>query len=206
MAHDRYTKLELQIRLTFRDFWLKKLASGRKKVVYLPQVEVPRGETVDLFLAPDGGTTICLSARSDYVMVYRHTVGQMLGTLTHYHQMDNRQLREAVRTARSHPDTEDIKQGRINVLNTAKRLAADQEAGQITVVLVTEVPEVPQQGHELGANVLPILAHLQKWLVAPVKGKQRLCQAVKAFAVTLGDEPKVTALDKALAPMIKKDS
>jgi len=196
---DRYAKLELQIRTSFRDFWQTKLTKGRKKPILLPGFEIPRAETVDLYLAPDKGTTLCLIQRSDYVTVYKHTVGQLVGVLAHFQKMDDRLLREAVRNSKAHADLKEIKQPKINVLKLSQRLAEERDKGLITVVLVIDLPEVGQQAKELLANFEPVAQLLSPWMVSAVKRK-KLCRSVDFFAVAQGVGPDAEAK---VVPMLK---
>src|SRR5512141_3091756 len=101
MAHDRYTKLELSVRTVFRKFLAEKLSAGKQHALVIPGFEVPRGGSVDLVLGPKGGTTLGLMQRSDYVIAYKHSVGQLIGVLAHYHQMKDRELREGLRASQA---------------------------------------------------------------------------------------------------------
>ncbi len=199
MALDRYAKLELQIRTAFRDFWRDKLTKGRKKPILLPGFDIPRGETVDLYIGPDGGTTLCLVQRSDYVTVYKHTVGQLVGILTHYQGMDDRMLREAVRTSKAHGDLKEIKQARINVLKVSQSLAEERNKGNVTLLLVTDMPEVGQQAKELLANFQPVANLLSAWLVSAVKRK-KLCRTLDYYSVQAPGGPEDPAK---VVPMLK---
>lgn len=199
MAMDRYAKLELQIRTSFRDFQESKLTSGRKKPILLPGFEIPRAETVDLYLGPDKGTTLCLIQRSDYVTVYKHTVGQLVGVLAHYQQMDDRLLREAVRTSKAHADLKEIKQPKINVLKLSQRLAEERDKGLINLALVIDLPEVGQQAKELMANFEPVAQLLSAWLISAIKRK-KVCKAVDFYAVAMGAGPDGEAK---VIPMLK---
>ncbi len=199
MAMDRYAKLELQIRTSFRDFWRAKLTKGRSKPILLPGFDIPRGETVDLFLHPDKGTTLCLVQRSDYVTVYKHTVGQLVGVLTHYQGMDDRMLREAVRNSKAHNDLKDVKQPKINVLKLSQRLAEERAKGLITLVLVTDLPEVGQQAKELLANFEPVASLMGAWLTSAVKRK-KLCRSLDFYSVQMPGGPDQEAK---VVPMLK---
>ena len=199
MGMDRYAKLELQIRTSFRDFLQAKLTKARKKPTLLPGFEIPRAETVDMYLAPDKGTTICLVQRSDYVTVYKHTVGQLVGVLAHYQTMDDRLLREAVRNSKIHADLKEIKQPKLNVLKLSQRLAEDRDKGLVSVALVIDLPEVGQQAKELIANFEPVAQLLSPWMVSAVKRK-KLCRSVDFYAVALGMGPD--AVPKVM-PMLK---
>lgn len=199
MAMDRYAKLELQIRTSFRDFWESKLTSGRKKPILLPGFEIPRAETVDLWVAPEKGTTLCLIQRSDYVTVYKHTVGQLVGVLAHYQQMDDRILREAVRTSKAHADLKELKQPKINVLKLSQRLAEERDKGLINLVLVIDLPEVGQQAKELLANFEPVAQVLSAWLISAVKRK-KLSKSLDFYAVAMGAGPDGTPK---VIPMLK---
>lgn len=203
MAQDRYAKLELAIRDGFRSFFLEELSTKKERAVLLPGFDVPRADSVDLYLDGAGSVWLGVVQRSDYVSVYRHTVGQLIGTLVHFHRMTARQLREAVRASKQHPDQERLKQGRINALNTSKRLDADRKAGNVSLVLATELPDVPQQGRELHANLMPILDELRTYLCASIK-KRRICQNLRAYGVLIGQEgTDVIPLAQVLKPMLK---
>jgi hypothetical protein len=200
---DKYAKLELLIRTAFREFYTDTLTSGRQKSLLLPAFEIPRAGAVDLFIAPKAGTHLCLVQRSDYVGAYKHTVGQLTGVLAHYRLMTDRQVREAIRASKSHPDLAELKQGKIDALKLSKRLVDDSKAGNIHMVLATELPDVPQQAQELQANFLPIWKLLQAQLTVAVK-KKRLCQSLEAFSVNLtNDKSSVTSLTDAIKPMLK---
>lgn len=206
MAMDKYAKLEMQLRNAFRVFWTDKLSKGRQKAMYIPKFLIPRSEKVDLILGPKEGTTICLTQRSDYVGVYRHTVGQMIGALAHYHQMTDRQIREALRVAKVHPDVAELKQSKIDAVRTSKRLISDKKSGKLSVILVTEVPEVPQQAKELEANFMPLAALLKVWMCSAIKRK-KLCKTVDFYAVSLGPDEEsnlVLPLKKAIATLTKE--
>ncbi len=203
MTFDRHAKFELTLRAAFRNFWLDKLSSPKQKVLVIPGFEIPRGGNVDLLLAPQSGTILCLLQRSDYVAAYKHTVGQMIGILVHYHQMKDREVREALRTSQAHPDVEELKQTSIDVLRVSKRLLEDRQSGEITLALYTELPEVPQQARELEANFCPIGFLLETWLPSPIK-KKRLCQSVEFYTVNTNvDPPKVVMLNEAIKPLLK---
>jgi hypothetical protein len=202
MAMDKYAKLELAIRTAFRSFYITKLTSGRQKPLLLPGFEIPRAGAVDLYLAPKAGTTLCLVQRSDYVAAYKHTVGQLTGILAHYYLIDERGLREAVRGSKAHPDQSEIKQNKIEPLKASKRLEEDRKGGKVTIALVTELPDVPQQARELEANFLPIGRMLQTCLSTPIK-KKKMCQALDFFTVnTVEDPPKVAPMLDAIKPLL----
>jgi len=210
MALDKYAKLELLIRTQFRAFYFSKLTSGRQKPVILPGFEIPRAGAVDLYVAPKAGTTLCLIQRSDYVAAYKHTVGQVTGVLAHYHLMEERAIREAVRGSKTHPDVPEIKtefkQSKIEPLKISKRLLADRKAGKITIALVTELPDVPQQARELEANFLPIGQLLQACLTTAIK-KKKMCQSLDFYVVNPVEDPaKVTSMVDAIKPMLKAKS
>jgi hypothetical protein len=203
MAMDKYAKLDLFIRTAFREFWCSKHASSRQKVLVVPAFEIPRYGSVDLYIHPKAGTTLGLILRSDYVAAYKHAVGQVVGGLAHYHQMSDREMREALRASKSHPDTAELKQGKIEVLKLAKQLQTDQKGGKIIVALATDLPEVPQQAKELEANFFPIAKILQTGLTATVK-KKKICQSVEFYAVSQdNDPPKVAPLADAIKPLLK---
>ena len=210
MAHDRYTKLELTVRTIFRTFLSEQLSVGKQHALVIPGFEVPRGGSVDLVLGPKGGTTLALMQRSDYVIAYKHSVGQLIGVLAHYHQMTDRELREGLRASQAHAEAEEAAPGAtggggaasFDPLKISKRLAEDRKAGEITLALVTELPEVPQQARELEANFYPIAVLLDTWLPSPVK-KKKLCAGVQFYAVDANaDPPKVAVLLDALRPML----
>jgi len=203
MALDRHTKLELAVRTAFRKFISEQLATAKQKPVLVPGFEVPRGGNVDLVLDPKGGTVISLMQRSDYVVAYKHSVGQLIGVLAHYHEMKDRDIRDALRAAQAHPDSEELKQPPLNALKISKRLLDDRQAGEIKLALVTEIPEVPQQARELEANFGPIAELLHVWLPSAVK-KQRLCSEVEFYAVDVNTAPaKVAVLTEAIKPLLK---
>jgi hypothetical protein len=203
MALDKYVKLELRVRAAYRQFWVEKLSTGKQKPLIFPGYEIPRGGSVDLVLAPTVGTVICVLQRSDYVAAYKHTVGQTIGTLVHYHRMTDREVREAVRASQAHPDYAELKQGSFDELKVSKRLLTDAKEGEITLALVTELPEVPQQARELEANFFPIADLLQSWLPGAVK-KKKLCKSFESYAVNPNVEPPTMALlTEALKPMLK---
>jgi hypothetical protein len=204
MAHDRYTKLELSVRTVFRKFLAEKLSAGKQHALVIPSFEVPRGGSVDLVLGPKGGTTLALMQRSDYVIAYKHSVGQLIGVLAHYHQMNDRELREGLRASQAHAEAEGATPApaTFDPLKVSKRLAEDRKEGEITLALVTELPEVPQQARELEANFYPIAVLLDTWLPSPVK-KKKLCGGVEFYAVDANaDPPRVAALLDALRPML----
>jgi hypothetical protein len=204
MAHDRYTKLELTVRTIFRKHLADRLGSGKQRALVIAGFDIPRGGNVDLALGPKSGTTIAVMQRSDYVIAYKHSVGQLIGVLAHYHQMQDRELREALRAAQAHAEAE---QGAAAVagfdaLKISKRLLEDRKVGEITLALVTELPEVPQQAHELEANFCPLASLLDTWLPSPVK-KKKLCAGVEFYAVDANAEPpRVALLDDALRPLL----
>jgi hypothetical protein len=203
MALDRHAKLELLVRTAFRNFWLEKLSSAKQKAVIIPGFEIPRGGNVDLVLGPKSGTAICFMQRSDYVAAFKHTVGQIIGLLVHYHQMTDREVREALRNIQSRTEVGELHPITFDVLKVSKRLLEDIKEGNLTVALVTELPEVPQQGKELQTNFYPIASLLQTWLPTPVK-KKKLCDALEFYAVDPNtDPPKVMILEEALAPLLK---
>lgn len=203
MAMDRYTKLELKIRTAFREFILDKLASGRSKAQLIPAFDIPRSETVDLFVAPKAGATLALVQRFDYVTVYRHTVGQLVGTLGHFRKMNDREIRKALRASIDHPALEEMKQNKIEPLKLSKRLVSDIQAGKITLALVADLPEVPQQAKEFAANYDPIMPLIQTWFSTAIKRK-KICQGVQFYTVNLSeDPPKVQPLEKAIKLLIK---
>ena len=208
MAHDRYTKLELSVRTVFRKFLAEKLSAGKQHALVIPGFEVPRGGSVDLVLGPKGGTTLALMQRSDYVIAYKHSVGQLIGVLAHYHQMKDRELREGLRASQAHSEAEAggapaaPAAPSFDPLKISKRLLEDRKAGEITLALVTELPEVPQQARELEANFYPIAVLLDTWLPSPVK-KKKLCAGVEFYAVDANaDPPRVAVLLDALRPML----
>lgn len=202
MALDKYAKLELAIRSEFRSFFFSKLSPGKQKPLLLPGFEIPRAGGVDLFLG-SAGTTLCLVQRSDYVAAYKHTVGQLVGSLSHYHLMDEREIREAIRSSQEHPDLIEFTQGKIEPLKVSKKLLEDRAAGKVSLALVTELPDVPQQARELQANFLPIGELLQICLTSPIK-KKKLCQAIDFFVVNPATEPaKISAMTEAIKPLLK---
>ena len=202
MAQDRYAKLEALVRTALRQFFAEKLSAGKQRALVLPAFEVPRGGAVDVFLAPKAGTVIAVIQRSDYVAAYKHSVGQMIGVLAHYHQLGDREVRETLRAMLARPDVEELKQA-IDPLKVSKRMVEDAKAGAITLALVTELPEVPQQARELEAAFQPIALLLETWLPTPIK-KRKLCDAVEFYAVDPNaDPPTVKELGAALAPMLK---
>lgn len=206
MALDRHAKLEQLVRTAFRSYWADKLSTAKQKAIVIPGLDVPRGGNVDLVIAPKNGTVICLMQRSDYVSAYKHTVGQMVGVLAHVHAMADRELRDALRAVQARPETGEIKQVAIDPLKVSKRLVVDLAAGGITLALVTELPEVPQQAKELAANFYPIAELLETWLPSPVK-KKKLCDSVELFVVDPNaTPPKVTPLRDAIAPMLAQIS
>ena len=203
MAMDRYTKLEIQIRTSYRHFMLEKLSTGRSRAKVIPAFDIPRSETVDLFMGPKEGTTLALVQRFDYVTVYRHTVGQLVGTLAHYLGMTDREIRKSIRGSKDHPAMEELKQAKVEPLKVSKRLAADRKAGKISIALVTEIPEVAQQAKELQANFFPVLALLKAWFATPIKRK-KLCAGVEFYAADISaDPPMILPMDKALKPLLK---
>jgi len=202
MALDKYAKLDLLIRSEFRSFFFSKLSPGKQKPLLLPGFEIPRAGGVDLFMA-SSGTTLCLIQRSDYVAAYKHTIGQLVGSLSHYHLMDEREIREAVRSSKEHPDLIEFKQGKIEPLKVSKKLIEDRKAGKVSLALVTELPDVPQQARELQANFLPIGELLQVCLTTAIK-KKKLCQAIDFFIVNPISEPaKITTMVEAIKPLLK---
>ena len=203
MAMDKYAKLDLLIRTAFREYWCDKHASGSQTVLVLPAFEIPRYGNVDLFVHPNSGTTLGLVLRSDYVAAYKHAVGSVVGGLAHYHQMEERETRGALRASKAHPDSAELKQGKIDVLKLGKQLEEDRKAGKITVALATDLPDVPQQAKELEANFFPIAKILQMGLTATVK-KKKLCNAVEFYGVNqMEAPPKVASLDAAIKPLLK---
>ena len=203
MAMDRYTKLEIQIRTAYRHFMLEKLSKGRSKARVIPAFDIPRSETVDLFIGPKEGTTLALVQRFDYVTVYRHTVGQLVGTLAHYLGMTDREIRKSIRGSKDHPAMEEMKQAKIEPLKTSKRLVADRKAGKLSIALVTEIPEVAQQAKELQANFFPVLDLLKAWFSSSIKRK-KLCAGVEFYAADISVDPTVISpMDKALKPLLK---
>lgn len=199
----KIAKLETLLRTEFREFWIKKHASGKQKVLFLPGFEIPRGGSADMYITPKAGTTLCLVHRCDYLAAYKHTVGNLLGLLAHFHLMQQRELREAIRAATTHPDAAELKQGKIDPLKLSKRMAEDLKAGKITLVVVTEVPEVPQQARELEANFFPIAKLLKSWLPSPIR-KKKLCQDLEFYSVsTMVESASVTPLADAIKPMLK---
>jgi hypothetical protein len=206
MALDRHTKLELLVRTTFRKLISDTYATAKQKPLVVPGFDIPRGGSVDLIVPPKSGTIMGLVQRSDYVGAYKHTVGQLIGILVHYHEMSERDLREGLRAAQSHPDIEELQQGTIDPLKVSKRLVEDRREGNITLALVTELPEVPQQARELEANFFPIAALLQTWIPVPVK-KKKLCSQVEFYAVDANaTPPKIAPLPEALAHLLKMGS
>jgi hypothetical protein len=203
MALDRYAKLELLVRTAFRSFWTEKLSSAKQKALLVPGFDVPRGGNVDLLVGPKSGTVVCMMQRSDYVAAYKHTVGQMVGLLVHFHAMTDRELRDGLRAVQARPDFADVKPVTLDPLKISKRLLADLKEGDLTLALVTELPEVPQQARELEANFGPIAELLQAWLPSTVK-KKKLCQTVEFYAVDPNTEPpRVATLWELMAPMLK---
>lgn len=203
MAMDRYTKLELQIRTAFRHFMLEKMSKGRSKARVVPAFDIPRSETVDLFVGPKEGTTLALVQRFDYVTVYRHTVGQLVGTLAHFREMTDRDVRKSIRGSKDHPAMEEMKQAKLEPLKISKRLAEDVKKGKVSIALVTELPEVAQQAKELQANFFPVLDLLKAWFSTAIKRK-KLCAGVEFYAVNISADPSiVTPMAKALKPMLK---
>lgn len=203
MAMDKYAKLDLLIRTAFRDFWFEKHGTKKSKVLVLPAFEIPRYGNLDLFIHPKETTTLGVVLRSDYVAAYKHAVGQLLGALAHYHRMKERELREAVRSCKDHPDMAELKQGKIDPLNISKQLQADRKAGRVVLAVATDLPEVPQQARELEANFFPIATILQAGLTTPIK-KKKLCQSVDFFAVSQAtDPPSVAPLAEAIKPLLK---
>lgn len=202
MAQDRYAKLEALVRSALRQFFAEKLSAGKQRALVLPAFEIPRGGAVDVFLAPKAGTVIAVIQRSDYVAAYKHSVGQMIGVLAHYHQLGDREVRETLRAMLARPDVEELKQA-IDPLKVSKRMVEDAKAGAITLALVTELPEVPQQARELEAAFRPIAVLLETWLPTPIK-KRKLCDAVEFYAVDPNvDPPTIKELGAALEPMLK---
>ncbi len=203
MAMDRYTKLEIQIRSAFRHFMLEKLSKGRSKAKVIPAFDIPRSETVDLFMGPKEGTTLALVQRFDYVTVYRHTVGQLVGTLAHFRGMTDREVRKSIRGSKDHPAMEEMKQAKVEPLKASRRLAEDVKKGKISIALVTELPEVAQQAKELGANFFPVLDLLKAWFSTAIKRK-KLCAGVEFYAADISADPSTVApMAKALKPMLK---
>ena len=203
MAMDRYTKLEIQIRSAFRLFLLDKLSKGRSKARVVPAFDIPRSETVDLFVGAKEGTTLALVQRFDYVTVYRHTVGQLVGTLAHFHGMSDREMRKSIRGSKDHPAMEEMKQAKVEPLSLSKRLVSDRAKGKVTIALVTEIPEVQQQAKELEANFFPVINLLKAWFSTAVKRK-KLCAGVEFYVANIMADPQVVLpLDKALKPMLK---
>jgi hypothetical protein len=203
MTIDRYLKQEMLVRTTFRTYWLEKLSSAKQKAQLIPGFEIPRGANLDIVLPPTGGTILCFHQRSDYVAAYKHSVGLMIGILVHYHQMNDREVREVLRACQSHPDFEQSKQTAFDVLHVSKRLLEDSKKGEVTLALVTELPEVPQQAKELQSNFFPIAQLLQGWLTMPLK-KKKYCTAVEFYSVnTNADPPTVALLAEAIGPMLK---
>ncbi len=206
MALDRYAKLELAVRTAFREHLHQKLSNAKQKIVIFPGFEIPRGGSIDLIIKPKGGTILCMVQRSDYVAAYKHTVGQMFGIIAHCHNMQAREVREALRTCQNHPDMMDLKQGKVDILKISKRFVEDIKKGALTIALVTELPEVPQQAKELELNFFPIGAILQDMLTLSVK-KKKLCEAVEFHAVnTNADPPKVALLKDSIKPLLKLTS
>jgi hypothetical protein len=204
MAQDRYTKLELVLRGTLREHFAEKLSQAKQRATVVPGFEIPRAGSVDLILAPKKSTVIAVTQRSDYVAAYKHSVGQLVGVLAHYHQMSDRELREALRAAQAKPEIEEIKQPAFDPLKVSKRLAEDAKAGEVTLALVTEVPEVPQQAFELEAAFTPVSVLLETWLPTPVR-KRKLCAGVEFYAVDASATPPTIAeLRKAIEPMLKQ--
>jgi hypothetical protein len=202
MAQDRYAKLEALVRSALRQFFAEKLSAGKQRALVLPAFEVPRGGAVDVFLAPKAGTVIAVIQRSDYVAAYKHSVGQMVGVLAHYHLLGEREVREQLRAMLARPDVEELKQA-IDPLKVSKRMVEDAKAGAVTLALVTELPEVPQQARELEAAFRPIATLLETWLPTPIK-KRKLCDAVEFYAVDPNaDPPTIKELGAALEPMLK---
>ncbi len=202
MAQDRYAKLEALVRTALRQYFAEKLSAAKQRALVLPAFEIPRGGAVDVFLAPKAGTLIAVTQRSDYVAAYKHSVGQMIGVLAHYHQLGDREVRETIRAMLARPDVEELKQA-IDPLKVSKRMVEDAKAGAITLALVTELPEVPQQARELEAAFTPIATLLETWLPTPIK-KRKLCDKVEFYAVDPNaDPPTVKELPVALAPMLK---
>lgn len=203
MAMDKYAKLELFIRTEFRAFYLGKLSKARSKAILLPGFEIPRAGQVDLYVVPKEGLHLCLVQRSDYVAAYKHTIGQFMGTLAHFHKMTDRELREAIRNSKAHPDMAELKQGKINALNLSKRFAEDRKAGKIQLVLVTELPEVPQQAKELEASFMPI-ANLVSTMISTAIKRKKLSLGLEVYCVAAGpDEAKVTTLATGIKPLLK---
>jgi len=202
MAMDKYAKMDLFIRTAFRDFWCEKHSTARQKVLVLPAFEIPRFGNLDLFILPKAGTTLGLVLRSDYVAAYKHAVGQVVGALAHYHRMKERELREAVRACKDHPDILELKQSKIDPLKVSQQLQSDRKAGKISIALVTDLPDVPQQAKELEANFFPIAQILESGLTVVVK-KKKLCESVEYFAVSQQDPPKVAPLAEAIKPLLK---
>jgi hypothetical protein len=94
----------------------------------------------------------------------------------------------------------------IDSVKLSKQLINDRKNGKITVALVTDLPEVPQQAAELDASFMQIAALLKVWMCAAVRRK-KLCQAVEYYAVTIGgdeDQVAVNPLDKAIKPLLKE--
>ena len=204
MAHDRYTKLELSVRTVFRKFLAEQLSSGKQHALVIPGFDVPRGGNVDLVVGPKSGTTIGLMQRSDYVIAYKHSVGQLIGVLAHYYEMNDREFREALRATLAHAEAEGGGgvPAAFDPLKMSKRLLEDRKEGEIRLALVTELPEVPQQARELAANFYPVAALLDAWLPSPVK-KKKLCSGVEFYVVDPNtDPPKVAVLGDALRPLL----
>jgi len=203
MALDRYAKLELAVRTAFRQHLHQKLSSAKQKIIIFPGFEIPRAGNVDLIIKPKGGIIFCMVQRSDYVAAYKHTVGQIFGIIAHCRSMPGREVREALRACQSHPDMSELKQGKIDILKVSKSFVEDVKKGAITIALVTEVPEVPQQAKELELNFFPIVKILQDLLPLPVK-KKKMCEAVELHAVNINtDPPKVGLMKEAIKPLLK---
>ncbi len=205
MAIDKHSKLEQELRISFREYLLGKDIKGKQKAIFVPRFSIPRSEQVDLVLAPKEGTTLFLTQRADFLSVYRHTVGQLVGVLVHLHKMTDRQVREALRVCKEHPDLLELKQGQLDTLTTSKRLISDKKAGKLTIALVTDVPEVVEQARELAENFLGIANLLNVWMTTAVKRK-KLCQSVDFYALKSGPQgqpPLIQPLKAALMEMIK---
>jgi hypothetical protein len=204
MTLDRHAKLELIVRSTFRKHIVGQLSAAKQPAIVIPGFEIPRGECVELILGPKAGTTIIVIQRSDYVTVYKHTVGVLVGILAHYHRMDDRQVRDALRIASGKLENEEEPQPALDALKLSKRIIADRQAGDVTLVLVTELPEVIQQGKELLANFIPVVSLLRAWIPLGTadgdKKKRKLCQGLDLYCVdTSVDPPTVSPLLEALA-------
>lgn len=202
MATDKHLKVESLIRLAFWNYWSDNLSKAKQKAIIIPGFDIPRAGNVDILLPPKEGTTLCLVQRSDYVATYKHSVGQLVGILAHYHAIQDREMREILRGVQNHPDPPEIQQPAWDVLKISKRLIADCQSGDITMMLVTEIPEVPQQARELVANFYPIATLLRTWVITPVN-KKKICRNIEFYAVDPNlDPPVVKPLTEALEPIL----